>query len=90
MHRLKDVEVRSPGITPRAHIMRKNLLTGRRKYPFKAMIIGDYFVLESSRDAQPVRNSLSTFYKKMLKQHKTRLFTVRPNDQGVWICRRIG
>ena len=89
MSRLRDVEVRLPGITPRAHFIRKNSLTGRRKYPFKAMIIGDYFILDNSLDAQATRNSLKTFYRNMVKMRKVRVFTVRPNGQGKWVCRRV-
>ena len=90
MPKIKDFEVRLPGITPRAHALRKNQFTGRRKFPFKAMIIGDFIIIENQEDAVAVRNGLKTFYRAMLKQRKIRVFTVRPNDLGQWICRRTG
>jgi len=91
MGRANDVEVRSPGITPKEHPLRKNPLTGRRKYPFKAMIVGDYFCIENQVDAKAARNSLKTFYKKLKEGGKKWKFTVRPKKCGVgfWICRRI-
>jgi len=91
MGRANDVEVRSPGIAPKEHPLRKNQLTGRRKYPFKAMIVGDYFCIENEEDAKAVRNSLKTFYKKVKEDKKIRKFTVRPKKCGIefWICRRV-
>jgi len=91
MGRANDVEVRSPGIAPKEHPLRKNPLTGRRKYPFKAMIVGDYFCIENEEDAKAVRNSLKTFYKKVKEDKKIRKFTVRPKKCGIefWICRRV-
>jgi len=85
MSRAKDEEVRLPGITPREHFTRPYGTNGKRKYPFKAMIVGDYFKVESHDQVLSVRACLRSFY----KSYPGRKFTVRQKDSFVWICRRI-
>jgi hypothetical protein len=84
---LKDVEVRMIGITPRKHVIRYNGVSGRAKYPFKGMIIGDYIEVHTMTEAVNLRYALQSFYKRI----KGRRFTVRQTmeDDSIWICRRI-
>jgi hypothetical protein len=84
---LKDIEVKMNGITPRQHTIRHSVNTGRAKYPFKAMIIGDYISVGSQKEAENIRHALKSFYKRIAN----RRFTVRQpmEDDNVWICRRI-
>jgi hypothetical protein len=51
-------------IRPKRHVARYNLLTGRARYPFKAMIVGDFFLLEGKDHAYAARNALKTFNRK--------------------------
>ena len=82
----KDEEIRLPGITPRDWGVVFGP-TGRAKYPFAKMLIGDYFVLASRGEANAVRSGLQSFY----ARHPGRQFWVRQSgsDEGEWVCRRI-
>lgn len=83
----KDIEVRLTGITPRNHVLRYNSSGNRIKYPFKAMIVGDYIEVHTQTEALSIRNALKSFYKRI----GGRRFTVRQTmeDDSVWICRRV-
>ena len=83
----KDVEVRMTGITPRKHVLRYNSSGNRIRYPFKAMIIGDYIEIHSMTETLAIRNGLKSFYRRI----GGRRFTVRQimEDDSVWICRRV-
>jgi hypothetical protein len=83
----KDVEVKTLGITPKEHPVRRSSLTGRARYPFKAMIVGDYFLVHTHKDSLYIRNALKSFYKRI----QGRRFTVRQKleDDNVWVCRRV-
>jgi hypothetical protein len=84
MSRAKDVEIRTPGVEPREHFVRAYGTNGKRKYPFKAMIVGDYFRIETPKQVLSVRACLRAFY----KTSPGRRFTVRQREEGVWVCRR--
>ena len=72
------------------HYMLKNDITGRRKFPFKAMKVNDFFEVPDKLDAQATHNSLRTYYRALAKKLlKPKKFTVRPNGKGIWICRRV-
>lgn len=83
----RDEEVRLLGITPREHAIRYSATSGRAKYPFKAMIKGDYILAYSQTEALTVRDALKSFYKRTTG----RRFTVRlrVDDDNVWVCRRV-
>lgn len=51
-------------IKPKQHVVRYNLLTGRARYPFKAMLVDDYILLDSHDHAIAARNALKTFYRR--------------------------
>lgn len=72
-------------IKPKCHVVRYNLLTGRARYPFKAMLVDDYILLDSHDHAIAARNALKTFY----RRYAGRRFSVKENGEGYWICRRI-
>lgn len=82
----KDEEVKLTGITPRQHLVRHSI-NGRAKYPFKAMIIGDYFTVSSAEEAINIRGALKSFYRRI----ENRRFTVRQpiENDYIWICRRV-
>jgi hypothetical protein len=82
----KDEEVKLTGITPRQHVVRHSI-NGRAKYPFKAMIIGDYFTVSSAEEAINIRGALKSFYRRI----ENRRFTVRQpiENDYIWICRRV-
>ena len=88
MPRLTDKPCNQPGIAPRQHSVRPSGgLKGQKTYPFKAMILGDYFCIFTEGDAIKVRSALRTFYRSA--KYNGRHFTVRPAaDGGEWICRR--
>jgi hypothetical protein len=72
-------------IRPKRHVARYNLLTGRARYPFKAMIVGDYIPVGRHDHAYAARNALKTFYRK----NPTRRFSLKQDiDSGYWVCRR--
>ena len=82
--RVHDMEAPMPGITPKEHFVR---IRGRQsRYPFGAMIKGDYFRLETAMDANRVRSAVCAF----VRNHPTRKFTVRLDETGSeWFCRRV-
>jgi hypothetical protein len=83
---LKDEVVGLPGITQKQHFMRRSSTSNRIRYPFKAMIRGDYFLVELEREAMGVRNALKSFY----KRYPNRRFTVRQGEEDwIWIVRRV-
>jgi len=87
MPKLYDEPCTTPGIVPKQHTLSK-LVSGRiQRYPFSGMLVGDFLVLMSPEDAQKARNALKTFYRDT--RSVGRKFTVRPNREGVWICRRV-
>lgn len=82
-----EVTMTLSGITPREHTLR--LCQGIHKqtrWPFKAMILGDYFVVRSKEDAKRINSALSTFYKS--RNGAGRRFTVTQSEGPVWTCRR--
>jgi len=90
MSKAKDVAVDNTDVEPRQHAVIKNALTGRRKFPFKVMALGDYFELPNKDEALAVHNSLRTYYRALAKKLlKPKKFTVRPNGSGLWVCRRV-
>lgn len=84
MSKARDEEVRLPGIVPREHQLRE-LPSGRMKYPFRAMVIGDYFRIFTWTQAVAVRSALRSFYTRATG----RKFTVRQREDGEWLCRRV-
>lgn len=75
------------GITPRQHTLRRcNGDHKQASYPFKAMIIGDYFVVLSKEDAKRINGALSTFYRS--RNGTGRRFSVTQSEGPVWTCRR--
>jgi len=85
MSKAKDEEVLGLGIKAREHFSRPYGIKGKRVYPFKAMVVNDFFKLDEHSRVISVRACLKRFY----KLHPGRRFTVRPNDAGYWICRRV-
>jgi len=82
--RVHDMEARSPGITPKEHFVRSRGKTSR--YPFAAMIKGDFFRMDTAGDANRVRAAVAAF----MKRNPTRRFTVRLDEHGSeWYCRRV-
>jgi hypothetical protein len=71
-------------IKPKCHVVRYNLLTGRARYPFKAMLVDDYILLDSHDHAIAARNALKTFY----RRYVGRRFSVKEDGEGYWVCRR--
>ena len=83
-HTARELAGSTP-IRPRRHVVRYNITTGRARYPFKAMVIGDFFLLDSHDHAVAARNALKTFY----RRYSGRKFVIRQEDAtGYWICRR--
>ncbi len=82
---LKDVELSLPGVMPREHAVRRNVISGRTRYPFKYMLLNDYFVLTTLRDAGATRDALKSFN----RREPAKRFTVRQRNEGEWICRRV-
>jgi len=86
MPRHFDKPVEGTGIASRGHTMpaEKN---GRSRYPFKALIVNDYFLVYSAAQATKVRNALKSFK----RRYPTRVFTVRPmpTNYSVWVVRRV-
>jgi len=85
MGRERDQEVRMPGIIPKEHFIWQGFKRKRSYYPFEAMVIGDYFKLNTPDAAAKARRALYTFYRK----YPGRRFTVRQREDAEWICRRV-
>ena len=83
---LRDQEGKNPDsfIVAREHALRKTV-GGRTRYPFKGMLIGDYFRVYTIGESILVRSALQSFYRRT----PTRKFTVRQREDGEWICRRV-
>ena len=82
---LRDKEIKNPDPIIKArefHV--RYTLSGRNKFPFRKMLIGDYFVMESQIQADQTRRALQSFY----RREPGRKFTVRQKEDGVWYCRR--
>jgi hypothetical protein len=73
-------------IKPRKHVLSQTP-AGRFRYPFRRMIVNDYFVIESWNMALAVRNALKSLY----RRKPSLKFTVRQASgiDGVWIVRRV-
>lgn len=86
MPRHYDKEVMGPGIASREHTVGRSL-GGRARYPFKALVVNDYFLVYSAEKATKVRNALKSFKRRF----PTRAFTVRPmpTHYNVWVVRRV-
>jgi hypothetical protein len=64
MPKLIDEPCSLQGIEPREHHTRPaGGFSGQRVYPFKAMVLGDFFRLHTAADALKTRNALKTFYR---------------------------
>jgi len=63
----------------------QRLASGRSKYPFKSMIIGDYFILQSAADAQRARSAATFFCKRQVG----RQFEVKETGWQQWTCKRL-
>jgi len=86
MSKARDVEVKMPGIVAREHPIRRFGFQGKVQYPFAAMLIGDYFILETAQDAAKARSAASM----QSKRNPLYRFTVRLDKTGShWVCRRI-
>jgi len=86
MSKARDVEVTMPGIVPREHHVRGFGFKNKVNYPFHAMLIGDYFILETAQDAAKARSAASM----QSKRNPLYRFTVRLDKTGShWVCRRI-
>lgn len=85
MPRVLDVEVKTMGITPKEHPVRR--AGSRIRWPFKAMITGDYFVIDRSL-AEKAKNAMKAFK----KRQSNRWFSIRPKtiEGQVFIVRRVG
>lgn len=83
---LRDVEIRNPdpAIQAREFALVRTP-AGRVRYPFKRMIVGDYFRVYTMAEATAARNALQSFYKRT----PGRVFTTRQRDDGEWVCRRV-
>ena len=87
MPKLMDEPCSLQGIEPKEHHTRPaGGFSGQRVYPFKAMVLGDFFRLHTAADALKTRNALKTFYR--ASQNAGRRFTVRPSGSD-WFCRRV-
>lgn len=86
MPKAYDEPCTTPGIVPREHHYSKHVSGRIQRWPFSGMLVGDFILLTTSGDAQKARNALKTFYRdsRSLGRH----FTVRPNREGLWVCRR--
>lgn len=72
-------------LKPKRHVVIYHLLTGRARYPFKMMVVGDFFLLDGHDHAVAARNALKTFNRRL----PHRRFTIKQDaGSGFWICRR--
>jgi len=73
-------------LKPKRYVVRYHLLTGRARYPFKMMVVGDFFLLDGQDHAVAARNALKTFNRRL----PHRRFTIKHDaGSGFWICRRV-
>ena len=63
----------------------QRLATGRSKYPFKSMIIGDYFLLLSAADAQRARSAATSYCRGQIGK----MFEVKGTGWNQWTCKRV-
>lgn len=85
MPAVRDQELNVLGITPKAHVLRK-CGKERIRWPFKAMVLNDFFVVEL--DMVPkVKNALKSFNKRIAN----RRFSVRPQagSDTTYVVRRV-
>lgn len=83
---LKDEEVKNPDPVVKARqFFVRYTLSGRNKFPFKKMLVGDYFTVDTVVQADQTRRALQSFYNRT----PGRRFTVRQKEDGVWYCRRV-
>jgi len=63
------------------------LPSGRVRWPFKVMQIGDWLTLTTARDALAARHALRSFARRI----QDRKFTVRQRmeNDDEWVCRRV-
>lgn len=68
------------------HVVR-SIPSGRKKYPFKVMQVGDWILLESAREAQSIRDAIRSH----VRRFPARKFSVRQrlDSDTVWVCRRV-
>jgi hypothetical protein len=73
-------------IKPRQHAV-SFTASGRYRYPFKRMIVNDYFLARSMTEAEMARNAVKGF----CKRHAGKQFTVRQmrDVDGLWVIRRV-
>jgi len=80
----KEVENSNPKIRIREfHVT--HTVSGRNRFPFKKMLVGDFFRVFTFRESVSIRSALQSFY----KRHPGRQFTTRQRDDGEWVCRRV-
>ena len=79
-----DKEVTLVGIMPKKHVLRHAGL--RIKWPFKAMLFGDYFEVDRSL-AEKAKNAMKSFNKRVV----SRRFSIRPQtvEGQVYVVRRV-
>lgn len=87
MPKFYDEPCTAPGITPKKHYFSKHASGRIQRWPFLGMLLGDFIQLSTPEEAQKARNALKTFYRDV--RSVGRRFTVRPNREGFWICRRV-
>jgi hypothetical protein len=85
MPAVRDKEVNVLGVTPRAHVLRKFGAT-RIKWPWKSMVINDYFVIEAYM-VEKAKNAVKSFRKKV----PGRRFSIRPQEGNIdtYVVRRV-
>jgi hypothetical protein len=84
---LKDEECpRFRDIKPRQHTV-SFTASGRYRYPFKRMIVNDYFLARSMTEAEMARNAAKGF----CRRNPEKQFTVRQmrDVDGLWVIRRV-
>lgn len=83
MGRERDIEMVVVGPKPKEHRLgKKGMVTD---YPFRGMLLGDWFVVWTKREAAAARNAAGSF----VKRRPGRKFAVRQREDGEWICRRV-
>jgi hypothetical protein len=73
-------------IQPRKHVVSFSS-NGRSRYPFKRMIVNDYFLARSMTEAEMARNAAKSF----CRRHPGKHFTIRQmrDVDGLWVIRRV-